>query len=294
MAQTEHQTTYYLRRGSLDPQIAVEINRKRYLLLVEARNTLVDAGAFEQRYESLLGNFIAFEMFCAEHSLRGKLEFEYHYEHFARVLAEANRHAMNLLATSRQHADQVVRGFQHIRLEQQFDKLAKKHLGEAYASSKEYRLVYELRNHMQHRASVVHGMEGRIPKTSWAESTLFFCSKRYIVDDPGKFKQRVLDETDDVIDLQMIFRGYMAAASKVQRELRKYVQQACDDARNITKEAIDDFSVAQPGWNGVSNVALGLAAYIQDGEELSGKLPLLLDWDDARVALANKNNSLIC
>lgn len=57
---------YFLRAAHIGPQTIVEISKARYELLGKARRTLVDAGAFEERYELLLGNFTAFEMFCAE------------------------------------------------------------------------------------------------------------------------------------------------------------------------------------------------------------------------------------
>src|SRR3546814_5521078 len=63
---------YYLRRHAIGPQVMVEIDQARYERLVASRRTLVDALSFEQRYELLLGNFTAFEMLCAELSVRSK------------------------------------------------------------------------------------------------------------------------------------------------------------------------------------------------------------------------------
>lgn len=107
---------HYLRRHALDPQVILEIDEARYVRLADARKTLVDAGAFEQRYELLLGNFLAYEMFCAETSLRGSVELDFRYQTWARVISEANRHAVNFLTTTRQYADHVVRDFTHLPL----------------------------------------------------------------------------------------------------------------------------------------------------------------------------------
>src|SRR3546814_2540809 len=84
----------------------VEIDQARYERLVASRRTLVDALSFEQRYELLLGNFTAFEMFCAVLSVRSNFEFDFRYETWAIVLADANRHALNFLATARQRSDE--------------------------------------------------------------------------------------------------------------------------------------------------------------------------------------------
>src|SRR3546814_10018839 len=79
---------YYLRRHAIGPQVMVEIDQARYERLVASRRTLVDALSFEQRYELLLGNFTAFEMFCAELSVRSNFEFDFRYETWAIVLAD--------------------------------------------------------------------------------------------------------------------------------------------------------------------------------------------------------------
>lgn len=60
---------YFLRRASIGPQTVIEIDEARYSVLARARETLIDAGTFEQHYELLLGNFKAYEIFCAQVSL---------------------------------------------------------------------------------------------------------------------------------------------------------------------------------------------------------------------------------
>src|SRR3546814_2211468 len=99
---------YYLRRHAIWPQVMVEIDQARYERLVASRRTLVDALSFEQRYELLLGNFTAFEMFCAELSVRSNFEFDFRYETWDIVLADANRHAHNFLPTARHNDAQLV------------------------------------------------------------------------------------------------------------------------------------------------------------------------------------------
>jgi len=98
----------------------VPITPERYSALCSARSTLIDAGAFEQRYEILLGNYIAFETFCAEWSLRSDIEMDHRYETWAMVILEGNRHVMNLLSAARSYADHVVRDFQHLSLSPSF------------------------------------------------------------------------------------------------------------------------------------------------------------------------------
>src|SRR3546814_16123694 len=91
---------YYLRRHAIGPQVMVEIDQARYERLVASRRTLVDALSFEQRYELLFGNFTAFEMFCAELSVRRNFVFVFRYETWTIVLPAVTGHALNFLASS--------------------------------------------------------------------------------------------------------------------------------------------------------------------------------------------------
>lgn len=188
---------YFLRGAHIGPQTIVEIDSARYELLVNARKTLVDAGEFERGYELLLGNFTAFEMFCAEVSLRGTFELEFRYEKWAEVLSEANRHAINFLTTARLFADHVVRDFKHVALPEPFSDAAKRLLSEAYDATLGHQFVCELRNHVQHRAAAIHGVKGRPDGASWPEATMIHCQKNLILEDRGSFKMRVLEQLDD-------------------------------------------------------------------------------------------------
>lgn len=282
---------YYLRRHAIGPQVMVEIDQARYERLVESRQTLVDALSFEQRYELLLGNFTAFEMFCAELSVRSKFEFDFRYETWAIVLADANRHALNFLATARQYADQLVRGFKHLELSEPFSDTAEKLLRKAYDDALEYQFVCELRNYLQHRSVAIHGMKGRGKDAPWAEGTKLYCQKKLILEDRGKFKQRVLEKLDDEIDMLFMFRGYMAQISRVQLELRKQIKDHCEEARADIQEAMNEFANAQgdDDTDTFEHRAIGLTVVAQDGEEFINPVQLLLKWDNARIVLGDKN-----
>lgn len=284
---------YFLRRATLGRQVVIQIDKERYELLAQARKTLVDAGSFEEHYELLLGNFAAFEMYAAEVALRNNLEADWRYEKFASVLSEGNRHAINFLATTRKYADQVVRDFKHLKLPEPFDVLAKRLLSEAYDQALAYRFVCELRNFVQHRAVAVHGTKGRSGNDTWLEGTMLYCQKKYLLEDKGKFKQKVLDELDDIIDLLAMFRLYMASVSRVHLALGKHIKQVCIGARQVIQQARDEFAEAQTNEDKKSNPATGLTAVKGEIDAYTDPVVLMLDWDDTRVLLTAKNCRLI-
>lgn len=284
---------YFLRGAHIGPQTILEITDARYELLANARRTLVDAGAFEQRYELLLGNFTAFEMFCAEVSFRGTFEFEFRYEKWAVAISAANRHAINFLTTARLFADHVVRDFRHLALPEPFSDAAKRLLSEAYDSTLGYQFVCELRNHVQHRAVAVHGIEGRPDGAPWSEATMIYCQKKLILEDRGTFKMRVLDQLEDHIDVLAMFRAYMGAVSRVQLALRKLIHQACIESREAIELAMKDYASAQEEDETVRGRVIGLTAVKGEIGKFSDPVLLILDWDDARVAWGDKNSRAI-
>lgn len=86
----------------------LRISEGRYKELVHARNVLSEALAFEQRYELMLGNFLAMELAFTEICLRTKMQPQHRYMNSAEILETANRHVVNTLAAMRPYADQVM------------------------------------------------------------------------------------------------------------------------------------------------------------------------------------------
>ena len=279
---------YFLRRAALGSQVAIEIDEARYNRLAHARKTLIDAGTFEQHYELLLGNFKAYEMYCAQVSLQASVEVDYGYDTWSEILSEANRNAINFLATTKMYADQVGRNFKHLDLEEAFATQVAKRLSEAYDNNLAYRFLCELRNHVQHRALAIHGSSGSGKKYSWLEKTSLQCHKARIEEDKGKFKQRVLDELPEKIDVLDMFRKFMVAVSHAHVELRKSVKTYWEEARSDIQQAMDEFAKAQRPEDGPHS-AVGLTACLREGDKWTKPVVLMLDWDDARMELSNKN-----
>jgi hypothetical protein len=265
----------------------VSIDADRHRALCQARSTFVDAGAFEQRYEILLGNHLALEQFCAEWSLRREVEMDHRYETGARVILEANRHVMNLLSAARSYADHVVRDFKHLGLSPAFQEQAEALMSEAYDRSLSYRVMCALRNYVQHRATPVHGMTSGKKSGCWADMLVIYCQKKTLKEE-GKFKASVLAEMEDQVDLRLVAREYMRGVSSVHVELRKRVDEHCREARRLHEEAIAEFVAAQREPE-LGTPGIGLTVC----REVEGKFvdvhPILLAWDDVRVLLAGKN-----
>lgn len=285
--------SHYLRALHFGPQSVIPISLERHADHVRARQCLVDAGEFERRYELVLGNFLAFEDFCAHWMLRGEIEMDHSYDRWATVIMDANRHILNLLSSGRTYLDQVVRDFKLFGSEGEFMTRAEELMKEAYDVSKEYRLVAQLRNRVQHRALPVDGMDSSIgPPADKTQPMMFYCYKAKIAADRGRFKQRVLDECDDKIDLRAAMRGCMTQMSGIHIALRKLVNKECERSRGIITSAIAEYSAEQEKKSS-STPGIGLASVVMREGKIAESVPLLLNWDDTRVKLAEKNRFAI-
>lgn len=275
---------YLLRGAHSGPQNIVEISQQRHAALVKARNCLIDAGSFERRYELLMGNFLAFEEFCAVSHLRSELRRDWSYENGDTLLMEANRHVINLFTSGKTYADQVVRDFKSFGEEGEFASGASKLASAAYDNSFSYRLTCQLRDRSQHRALPVDGHEGRRGEHG------LYASKEKIVADRGRFKKSVLDEAPEKIYLRETLREYMQEVNGIHLALRSLVKADVESSRQAIEEAIADYGQAQEGKGYASSTGIGLESCHYRDSSVAEAIPLLLNWDDLRLGLAKKNS----
>ncbi|WLH02026.1 hypothetical protein PSH92_03915 [Pseudomonas beijingensis] len=278
---------YILEQFIIGPRLQLSISEGRYKELAHARNVLSEALAFEQRYELLLGNFLAMELAFTEICLRTKVEPQHRYMNSAEILETANRHVVNTLTAMRAYADQVVQDFKCLELVPSFSQVAKSELNEAFSRSLDYRFMCSLRNHVQHKATAVHGFvadDDRMRDANgWVETVTFYANKEILRVDKD-FKLRVLDEQPQKIDIRRRARRSVQAVGEVHLALRNLSKKQVAQARSAIELAIREYKEA----GAESIIGLG-ARRIGD---TTADVALLLDWDDVRLQLVNKNSSL--
>ena len=274
---------YILEQRVLDPHVRMDIDEQRYNALANASSVLSDALAFEQGYELMLGNFIEMEMAFTEISLRATLEMDYQHTTLSGTMREANRHVINVLTAMKGYVDQVPQQFKALKLSPKFAVTVKGELNNMHAASLDYRFVYELRNHAQHQGTAVQGFEAshvlRSDSNGWAEAVSLQARKDALV--ASDFKSSVLAEQPDKIDVRHRVRMSMAALGGVHLKFRAHLEPHVDAARAAFDAAISDYHAA-----GATSV-LGLAA--RRDRDKKADVPVLVDWDDDRLRLVNKN-----
>lgn len=276
---------YILEQFIIGPRLKLNISEERYKELAHARNVLSEALAFEQRYELLLGNFLAMELAFTEICLRTKVEPQHRYMDSAEILEQANRHVVNTLTAMRAYADQVVQDFKCLELAPSFSQVAKSELNEAFSRSLDYRFMCSLRNHVQHKATAVHGFvandDGMRDANGWVETVKFYANKVTLGADRD-FKLRVLDEQPQKIDIRRRARRSVQAIGEVHLALRNLSKDQVARARSAIELAIREYKEA-----GAESI-IGLGA--RRVGDTTADVALLLDWDDVRLRLVNKNS----
>lgn len=278
---------YILEQLIIGPHLKLSISGGRYNELFHARNVLSEALAFEQRYELLLGNFISMELALTEICMRNKVEPQHQYVESAGMLESANRHVVNMLTAMRAYADQVVQDFKCLHLDPSFKDAARSELNEAFNRSPEYRFMYSLRNHVQHKAVAIHGFssndEGAIDANGWVEVVKFYASKIALGADKN-FKIRVLEEQPEKIDVRRAARRSMQAIGKVHFALRNVSKDHVARSRSVIEMAISEYREA-----GAMSIACFGARRLGDA---GAHISLSLDWDNVRLRLVEKNRNL--
>lgn len=275
---------YILEQRVLDPHLQLEIDEDRFKALDRARAVLSDARAFEQGYELLLNNFIQMELAFTEIGLRSTIEFDHRYPTLAETLREANRHVVNVLTAMKGYVDQIPQLFKILGWSPTFGEVAQDKVRDMHFTTSAYRFVCELRNHAQHQGTAVQGFEGslvlRSDPNGWADSVTLYASKSAL--SAAGFKSKGLTDQPEKIDVRQRVRVSMVGLGGVHLELRELLKLEVDAARAAFDQAISDYRAAGAGS------AIGLAA--RRVGKPAQDVPVLINWDDIRIELANKNS----
>lgn len=93
------------------------------------------------------------------------------------------------------------------------------------------------------------------------------------------------------VDLIHATRVYVGSISKIHCEIRTLVTPSSQNSRNLILESINAYEAI----NGSKPIGLNAIKSIpkEPIDETIEKYPLLLEWDDIRLDLIKKNNSLV-
>ncbi|MBJ9974979.1 hypothetical protein IAE35_02850 [Pseudomonas sp. S75] len=289
------QFEYYLRQAFLGNIPHLELDKSEYDEIVKAKDILDSALAIEEKYDLVLGNFVDFERELLVLTMDGMFDISFDYGRAYNILSVLNRRAANFVIMGKNYTE-LISSMASKSAKDKVEVAAKvKQLShQIYDTSFEYRFAEALRNHIAHSADAVHSVGSPhnwlMGEDNQAETLVFnlevFSLKERLLLNAG-FKRSVLNDCEDKIDLKITLRKYMGAISEIQDEVRALTKTSVDEARNLIQGFTDRYEEINKGD------AFGLAAYSQSDSE-SGKKPLSisLEWDNVRIKLEEKNQSI--
>lgn len=269
------------------------ISEEEYKAIKEAKELLSEGLAIEEKYQVLLDNYEDFEKEIVNRSTESMLRPPQEYNDFQVTRAAFNKRIINLLTTSRLYIDHVQK--HHIGEIISYDgrEKVKELFSNRYDQYFEYRFIEALRNHVQHRGFPAHHIQFHsfIVDPDATETrivhTIEIASEKKFLQEDKKFKKSVLEEMDERIDFKKAIRKYMECLSEIQTEVRNLISAKLSDARSLISEYIERYKKE------IEEKTNGLVAIIKNDDGIKiDAVYMLLDWDDIRIKLENRNRVL--
>jgi hypothetical protein len=278
---------YFLRKEVMGQPPQVAISEPDFAASKNARNVLVAGFAIEEKYEVLIASYVEFERKILDASVWSMVRNFVGYYDFFELRLAMNICLINLLTSARMYVDQLPR---HVK-ECVPRRRAKALFSTEHDAHPEYRLMEALRNHVQHHGLPVHSASlgsrwTGIKADEFVEFSLEVAVLRSLLEENDKFNAKVLAEMPPNVDLKVATRRYLESLSNVHAGVRGLIEASIDNARRTLEDAHKRYGESYDGS------LVGLIACKFDGKKYIETVPLLLDWDDVRIKLQQKNSRL--
>ena len=281
---------YVLKELTLDQRPEIEISKEDFQELKSAKRTMLKALACEEKYEMVIHNYLVLEKEFSGIAIQEMIRSSFRRHNYLDLRLSANINIANLLTSARLYTDSLHKDISTC-LQNSADskKWIKKIDREEYRNNFHYRFIYELRNYIQHEALPTHGIRTgeRLTQNKQVEGYSDFSVNKKILSE-GNFKQEILDEMDEEVNLVLAIRHYIKAVNKIHIQARELIEPLVAEARHCVEAAINRYKTT----NTENNSVIGL--YAISCNELNSEidklsLPVLLDSDDTRLYLKEKN-----
>lgn len=287
---------FFIKQMILDPTIALRIDESEFYSLKHSKDILLSAKAIEEKYDILVSNFLEFEKEILSQLAQQMIFTQETYQQSYELQSTLNRRVVNLLTSTKLYYDQIEK---HVRICMHGDhdcgRQAKIYFSTEYDTHFEYRFMEALRNHVQHYGLAVHSLSlqskwvGPHEDHQLINQIKIFATKHDISLNSG-FKKTVFHEMPERVEIIKAIRIYIGCFSNVHIKIRTLISENVSSSRVNVENALNNYKETNSGN------AIGASAYIVNVDNPTAKpieqFALLLDWDDVRVGLVNKNKTL--
>lgn len=284
---------YILRAAVIGQVPELDISAEEFCSLQMARRVLSSAFSIEEKYEILITNFLALETQLLDIAATNIVRNTLTYSEFFETRSTLNVRMVNLLTAARLYLDQLPQDIAEcLPSDDTASSLVKTKCSEQYEQHFEYRFMEALRNHVQHRGIPIHSVSQGSRWTSHGEHgrmefTVDIAVQRRYLEEDEKFKKTILNEVFGDVDLTAACRRYIESLSAINQFARDLTAESVVSSRQTIEDAHRRYSELYSG----NSIGLTASA-LKDGREILS-IPLLLDWDNVRMELQNRNSQLI-
>lgn len=241
---------------------SISLSESEYSEIVLAQTRVYEALAIEEKFDLLFRSYFDFERMLHEIALTNQLFQPIDFTGMVQQLQSANLALMNLLSMCRTFVDHVPHHVSELfGRESRESQELKSWLAEEYDGKLGYRVLYALRNYVQHRGFPIHYVT-----TGWKmgrgkdgvhlkHSATPYLSVEQLAEEP-KFKKQILAELQQIgerVNLTVLVRENMSSFARINMKIRKNVasgwtawqrtlvgtyERCCEQLRSKTNEYI--------------------------------------------------------
>jgi hypothetical protein len=283
---------HMLRIDALGAFPKIELTPEHFAQLRSARNVLSAAFEMEELYDVLISTYRKLEELLVTTSVTHMIEDRYQHQEFYGGRLNFNVAIVALLTSARLYIERIGSSTQRAapaspKVSDAVSAIRSTH----YDSSPSYRFMEAFRNHVQHAGLPVGLTTFGSMRTKESDYQLMehsvglFINKSKLLKNE-KFKAAAVADLPEKINIVESVRAYLEALSAVHSECRVMVADAVSSSRNLIQKAIEQYLLLH------TSSAVGLAAIAVESDKYVEKIPLLLEWDDVRIRLQEKNPEL--
>lgn len=283
----------YIRKNVLGHVPELPISDAQFDAASQSRVVLAAAFALEESYDLLIGNYVEVEQELLTATASNAVRDLNEYHDFFELRSTINRRVVNLLTATRLYLDQAPQRLSDCATEP--DKARsefKQRTHDHYDTTFGYRFLEALRNHVQHCGLAVHRLSlgkkwiGEGESRELELSIRPFAERHYLGADTG-FKATILEEMPEKVVLTLVIREYLQCIGDLHKLVRSHVAERVKVARQTIQDHLSNYAKAS------NDSTIGLTAFRTGQQGQQESVPLLLDWDDARVKLVSRNSGLV-
>ena len=283
---------YYLQVLPIGQDTKIGITEKEFHELKQAKDVIKSFFSLTENYRVVVESYKAVEKAKHDAELDHILYSRFGYNDFSDVRVALHSPIVGYLASILYFRDSTNKILLKILSPTQMESF-NKFRSNVYDSTSEFRFIEALRNYVQHRELPIHTVtyhnyveDKDNIETSDRVFSLSLRATRQTLQEDKKFKKAALEGMPAVIDIIYCIRFHMEGIWKLYDYLARFHFGEADNAKATVLSAIRRFEA-----NGGNS--LGLHAIAQETENIvTEKVPLLLNWDNARRAAQKKIGNL--